>query len=67
MKQPSARHYSTLRPTTLAAIVADLQDSYAEFGDPLNEWNAAQAYNALVDNVGETDAARLVAQAAENL
>ena len=63
----TSRLYRNLRPTTLAAIVADLQDGYANTGDPAQDWMAAEALAALVSNAGENDAAVLVAQAAEAL
>ena len=61
------RLFYNLRPTTLAAIVADLKDSYAETGDPLQYGLGDNAMAALINNVGEPDATQLVAQAAEAL
>lgn len=50
---PSAQTLlSRLRPTTLAAIVADLRNEYADDGDPLAELLAGLTEDALQDIVG---------------
>jgi hypothetical protein len=51
-------HIKHLRPTTLAAIIADLREGSAE-------WNAEfrAVWRALVANVGETEAERMIEEA----
>lgn len=54
-----------LRPSTLAAMAADLQAEYADNGDPLLEVMEDLTFTALTDLVGETDAQRMIETAME--
>ena len=61
--------YGLLRPSTLAAIVADLQEAEDEgwIGHPSEKLALDDATMALVDLVGPEDADRLITEAKEDL
>lgn len=54
-----------LRPTTLAAVAADVQANYAAQGDPLADLLAFLAVNALESVVGAQEAAQMIQDAEE--
>ena len=56
-----------LRPTTLAAIVADLRNEYADNGDPLADFMGETTTDALAGIVGEADAQRMIEKELEQI
>jgi len=59
--------FRRLRPTTLAAIIADLYDSINEHGDPLDDHLANIARSEIVSNVGGAKAQRMIVEAMDAL
>ena len=56
-----------LRPSTLAAIAADMDNAFTDSGDPLDDLLAFWAVDALRDIVGPEQAAKMTESALEAL
>ena len=59
--------FRRLRPTTLAAIAADLYEIYSENGDSIDYQLARMVRAELVTNAGADDAQRMILEAMQEL